>query len=94
MMHTISTETTIMKSPELIASTLDQETVILSISSSKYFGIDPIGSRIWSCLDQPINVAAIIDLLVEEYNVSKDECQKDVNEFLNLLLKENLIVLC
>jgi hypothetical protein len=50
-----------------------------------------MGGQIWERIKEPIIVSELIDHLLSEYNVKKDECERQVLSFLNLLLKEELI---
>jgi hypothetical protein len=70
---------------------MDDETVMMSIEQGEYYGINPVGSRIWELLVQPRTVPALIDILMQEYNAPLEECQQDVLEFLNKLLEKKLV---
>lgn len=88
---TLTLDSILTRTGDLLDSSIDDETVLLSIKSSKYYGMDPVASRIWSLLHQPIQVSAILSTLLEEYDVSEEECAKDVLDFLTHLMEEGLI---
>ncbi len=87
----INSSTIVMKNKGLLEATVDDETIILSIDTSKYYGMDSVASRIWSLLEKPISVHTIIATLLAEYEVSEDECQRNVTEFLEKLLEEKML---
>ncbi len=73
-----------------ISSDLDGETVLMSIDSGKYFGMDSVGSRVWALIEQPMSVRGICDILMEEFEVEADQCEREVIEFLRELFAINL----
>lgn len=83
--------TVVVKNKELLETTVDDETILLSIAHSKYYGMDPVASRIWSLLQDPISIKEIIVTLLTEFDVSEDECEKDVFEFLENLVEEKML---
>ena len=76
---------------ELVSSDLDGETVMMSVKNGKYYGMDAIGSRIWTLIKQPRSVSELCDILLREFNVDRERCEKDVLIFLNKLAEDNLI---
>jgi len=91
-MNPIALNMTIKRNPELVASDMDGETVMMSIENGEYFGLDPVGSRIWALIEKPIRIDKLVELLLEEFEVSKDQCEIDTLEFLNRLQEKNLLV--
>jgi hypothetical protein len=87
----ITEETIISRSREVVASDIDGEVVMMSIEKGKYYGMDLIASRIWELMEKPIKIADLIGLLLEEYEVTPEDCEKDVLALLNDLLAEKLI---
>lgn len=75
----------------LVSTTIDDEIVILSIESGMYYGIDCIGSRIWDLIKTPTPLSVIIETLMEEFDVSRPTCEKDVFAFLTELQQEKVI---
>lgn len=82
----------IRRNPALVSSNLDGETVMMSIENGEYFGLDSVGSRIWELLETPITVANLVDILVDEFEVSREECEADTIDFLNQLLDKHLLI--
>jgi hypothetical protein len=77
---------------DLVYQELDGEMVILDMHSGQYFGIDAVGSRIWQMLEEKVSPAAMINLLLEEYEIEADLCSQQVVAFLEELEKNNLII--
>ena len=81
----------ISRSDEIVASMLDDEVVMMSIEQDAYYGLDPIGSRIWEIIEKPARISEICDVLMEEYDVSRETCEKDVLNFFDKLAKDKLV---
>jgi hypothetical protein len=81
----------ISRQKDVVFNKLDDEIVMMSIKNGEYYGLDNIGSRIWEIIEKPVSVRQIIDILKDEYSVSESQCKNDVNEFLDILLKKDLI---
>ncbi len=82
---------TIVAAKNQVSSELAGEAVILNIDRGVYFGLDEIGARIWSLIQQPKSVSAVRDIIVEEYNVSADQCEQDLVELISKLADEGLV---
>ena len=87
----IGPDTVVAQIEELVSSNLDGETVMMSVENGKYYGMDAIGSRVWALIKQPRSVSELCDILLREFNVARERCEKDVLIFLNKLAEDNLI---
>ena len=70
---------------------LDGEMVLLDTQSGAYFGLNPVGSRIWELASEPQMIKDIISMLMSEYSVSEEQLTEDVLNFVNSLFKRALI---
>ena len=51
MMKTeLNLDSIIKRNPEMVSSDMDGETVMMSMENGEYYGLDPIGSRIWELI--------------------------------------------
>ena len=53
--------------PQVMARTVGEETVILDLATGTYFGLDPVGARIWELMSEGRTLAEICDQMLEEY---------------------------
>jgi hypothetical protein len=81
----------IKQANDVVSCDLDGETALMSVENGKYYGMDPVGSRIWALLEQARPVSAICSLVLEEFEVEPSQLEHDVLAFLNDLAQENLI---
>jgi hypothetical protein len=56
-----------------------------------YYGLDAVGARIWSLIQEPRTVNEIRDILLEEYEVEPERCERDLLALLQKLADEGLI---
>ena len=84
----------VSRSPETLSNTVDDETVLLNTVKSSYYGLGPVASRVWEALAEPVQVDAMIGRLLAEYDVSRDQCERDVLVFLRHLYVEGLLLVC
>ena len=87
----INLKTTVQASTKIVTSKLDDEVVMMSADKGTYYGLDDIGSRVWELLASPRTVSSVCYILVGEYDVTRDECEKDVLAWLNELADQNLV---
>ena len=75
-------------SPDQVSCDLAGEAAILNLNSGAYYGLDPIGARIWNLMKEPATVVSIRDAIVAEYDVSTERCERDLLELLARLEAE------
>ena len=79
--------------PQVMARTVGDETVILDLASGTYYGLDPVGARIWQLFVDGQTLAQVRDTMLAEYDVSIDDLEQDLNRLLSELSDKNLISL-
>lgn len=87
------TENMIIKQKEgFVTSDMNQEKVMLNIEKGKYYNLGIVGGRIWSLIESPgRSIHNIVIELQKEYNVSKEQCQREVLNFVSKLYSEGII---
>lgn len=87
----IDLNTTIKRVRKIDATDFNDEKVMMDIENGKYYALNEVGSSIWDKIESNILVLDIVEKLLEEYDVSKEECIEEVLNYLNKLEEENLI---
>ncbi|HXX44397.1 MAG TPA: PqqD family peptide modification chaperone [Candidatus Acidoferrales bacterium] len=87
----LSLHSIVVASPHQVSCPLGEESAILSLNSAIYYGLNPVGTRIWNLLQKPRSIAELRDALVEEYDVAADRCERDLLELLEEMSAEGLI---
>jgi hypothetical protein len=78
-------------SPEVLFQEVGGETVLLDLDSEQYFGLDAVGTRIWTLLNEGADADAVVATLLEEFEVERDRLAADVDELLDKLAEAGLI---
>ncbi len=87
----LTPETRLVRKDTPFATQVEDETVILSLETDRYYGFGRVGTRIWELLLEPISFGALCARLQEEYRVDKETCAEDAGAFLRQLFDEKLI---
>jgi hypothetical protein len=77
--------------PQVMARQVGDETVILDLGSGTYFGLDPVGARIWQLIGEGQALAEICDTLLGEYDVAREQLERDILDLADKLVAQNLI---
>lgn len=88
----INVNNVVSRRKDIDATDLNGETVMMDLEKGRYFSLNGVGSRIWDIIEEPIEINKIVDSLLEEYDVSRNECQENVLEFLGKL--DNADIIC
>ncbi|HEY8601757.1 MAG TPA: PqqD family peptide modification chaperone [Thermomicrobiales bacterium] len=88
---TIPLTATVQVSAQQVSTELDGEMAILSLENGVYYGLDPVGARIWELLQEPQAVTAVRDRIVAEYEVSPEVCEADLLALLGDLRAAGLV---
>lgn len=84
-------DSTITVSEEQVSCDLGGESAILNLGNGVYYGLDPLGARIWELIKEPRTVSQVKDAILEEYDVAADVCERDLVALLTHLSDEGLI---
>lgn len=87
----IGKETRVVAAAGTVSSTLDDEAVLLHVTSGKYFGLNEVGQFIWQRLGTPVSVAELCGAVLEEYAIDGERCEKDVVSLLSILAEKGLV---
>jgi hypothetical protein len=76
---------------ETLINVLGNESVILSLKSERYFGLDEIGTRMWSVLTTAPSLQEAYEILLAEYDVEPEILRKDLEDLLQKLVDQGLV---
>ena len=72
--------------PQVRARAVGEEMVLLHLETGIYFGLDPVGVRVWQLIQAGKSLRQACDAVIEEYDVSREVLEQDV-----LALARNLV---
>jgi coenzyme PQQ synthesis protein D (PqqD) len=81
--------------PDVLARRVGDETVILDLSSGTYFGLDPVGGRIWTLIGNAKDAGCALhdvrDAMLAEFDVSREDMERDLVRLAEELQAQKLI---
>lgn len=87
----LSVQSIVVASPQQVSCPLGDESAILSLTNTVYYGLNPVGTRVWNLLQKPRSIGELRDALVDEYDVEAERCERDLLELLEKMSAEGLI---
>jgi hypothetical protein len=87
----LSASTIVVAAGGQVSCPLGDEAAILTVQRSMYYGLDPVGARVWTLIQQPRSIGDLRDTIVSEYDVEAERCEQDLLEFLEKMRGEGLI---
>ena len=88
---TLSDTSRIVVSSDQLSCDLAGEAAILNLKSGVYYGLDPVGARIWTLVQAPVTFAQIRDALLAHYDVEEVRLDADIRDLLGKLAEQGLI---
>ena len=88
---TISKNSVVVAVKSQVSCQLDGETVVLHFDKGLYFGLNEVGTLIWNYIQHPRKVQEIRDAVLREYDVSDEECERDLFSLLRELSEKGLV---
>ncbi len=84
------------RSRSVVSRVVAGETLIVPVRGkvgdlASIYSFNGTGSLIWKLLDTPRGLTDLIDAVEREYEVEKEQAQKDVTQFLNDMLSVGLL---
>ena len=80
-------------SKDVLFQEVSGETVLLDLASEQYFGLDEVGTRVWQLLNEGQSLDAMLEVLLEEYEVERERLEGDVRALLESLIEAGLVEL-
>jgi hypothetical protein len=73
------------------ACSLGDEAVVLDLASGVYFGLNEVAAFVFELLREPHSDAELLDAVVEEYDVARDQAESDLRELLDAMVGHRLV---
>lgn len=67
------------------------ESVFLKLDTESYFGLDDVGTQMWTALTESENIQKAYELLVNQYDVEPEILRQDLNRFIESLVSDGLL---
>lgn len=90
-MVTVAADATVVATDDCVATTVDDEVIVLNGETGRYQGLTGVGPDIWRLIQEPTEPDEIVSALVAEYDVDRARCARDVLDFLETLAAARLV---
>lgn len=84
-------DTKIVRTNRALVSSIEDELVMFDAEAGQYYGLNNVATAIWNHLETEKTVDQLCQSLTKEFEISLDECRKEMIEFLPDLEKKGLI---
>ena len=74
----LSLEDGLTIAPDVMFRNLNDEAVLLDLNSGTYFGLNDVGARTWQLILQHGRLSQVLDALLLEYELDRDEGARDL----------------
>jgi hypothetical protein len=75
----------------IVYKKVGEEMVLLDFERGIYYGLNPVGARVWELLAEGKSTDEIIDLLTVEFDVEKTDAKCDVMALMDDLAANGLV---
>lgn len=79
-------------SNDVADSSVGDETVILHLTDGTYYGLDVVGTRIWTLIKQGIKTSDICARLADEFETDLRTIEADARKFLSDLEAQGILI--
>ncbi|MGF1477877.1 MAG: PqqD family protein [Cyanophyceae cyanobacterium] len=76
---------------EVLIQDVGGESVLLNLASEQYFGLDDVGTRMWTTLVEKTEVEAAYKTLLAEYDVEPEQLRRDLQQLIQKLVDHGLL---
>jgi hypothetical protein len=76
---------------QVMDRSVGDETVILNLESGTYYGLDPVGARMWRLLGEGKSLGEVCEILLEEYDVAREQLEQDLLKLAEELANNGLV---
>ncbi len=87
----VSFDQKLIVTPDTLINVIEGESVLLNLKSESYFGLDQVGTRMWTLLTTSDSIQVAYEKLLDEYDVDAEELKRDLADLIENLLSQELI---
>lgn len=78
-------------SDDVVFRELSGEVVLLNLATGIYYGLNDVGTRIWSLLAEEGSLESVKNALLRQYDVAPQQVEKDLLDLMEQLRSKGLI---
>ena len=75
----------------VLCKDLGDEAILLDLETETYYGLNAAGSRLWNLLTTAPTIRDALEVMIEEYDVARDELERDMGALIDDLVSRGLL---
>ena len=83
---------TLAFAPDVVVQVIKGEALILKLQEEEVFSLNETGARVAQLIEEGRSLNAVIDTLTAEYETSRQDIEREVNDLVQALLSKGLVV--
>lgn len=89
----ITLDSRVRPSDKTLFRNVEGEAVLLGLNAGSYFGLDPVGTRIWELIAERSLLRDVVSGIVAEFEVDSQRAETDLLKLVGVLLQKGLLEL-
>jgi hypothetical protein len=81
----------LIKNDEVLFTSMGEDAVLLHVNRGDYYSLNKVGARLWILSDGSRSISDLASLITEEFEITKEEAEKDILELAEQLVSEGLV---
>ena len=88
----VEPETVLSRAPQVLSRVIDEEAVLLNLTTGTYCGMNEVATRAWEILEEPTSFDALCGRLTAEFEVEPATVRTDMQDFVRALTNAKLVI--
>ena len=76
--ESVTLQSMVTRSAQVMVQDVGGEAVLLDLASEQYFGLDPVGSRVWALFGESGHLGTVLASLCAEFDADPARIQRDL----------------
>lgn len=89
----MNSDYSIRRANKLLESRIDDDLVALDVDQGACYGFNATAARVWALIEQPRRLSEICQLLLGEYHVEAETCDRELRVLLARLEQDGLVAM-
>jgi hypothetical protein len=90
-MTDITLSQNVVQCPNVLVQNLAEEAVLLNLDSEAYFGLNEMGTRMFTVLQEQNSIAEAHQQLLAEYDIDPESLKTDLLKLIEQLVEQGLV---
>lgn len=87
----LTLDTVVRPVADVLWRDLEGEAVLVDLRSGTYFGLDPVGTRIWASLEKGVALREALRAVLEAFEVPEERAREDLLALAERLVAKRLL---